>query len=569
METLTMKPPRLPSETLKAEEADKPCNGIQGLKHWRQDVPAALVVALVSVPLSLGIALASGAPPICGLTSEIIAGLVFPFVGGAYVTICGPAAGLAPVLYAAITNLGHGNMETGYHMVLGIIMMAGIVQLILTHLKAAKFSQLFPMAAIHGMLAAIGCLLIAKQIPNLVGSKFHAHEFLSIVAETPSEIANHLQPSVFSIGIICLLILFQLSSRHLRGGMLRHIPPQLVIVLIGVILGRMYHIEQNFLVGIPNNPLEHGIVFPDFRLLFSDLTLLPQIVVFVLALTFVDGTESLATIQAVDKIDPYKRKSSPDRTLLAMGIANMCSSLIGGLTIIPGIIKSTTCIVSRGRTAWVNFYNAIFLMVFVLLAADLIRLIPLAALSAVLIHIGYKLAGAHKWRSMAKLGAAELAVFTTTVIVTLMSDLLVGIAAGMAVKVLVLLWYSAKSCPVTGKMNPLQTFACLFRSPIEHTDIENGVEHVYFSGALNCFNSLRVRSVLDSVPGNVRKVSLHFTPSVLLVDHSTCSYLFSVREQLKSQGKEVEFLGFDELKACSKDATSLRHRCVPAVASAA
>ncbi len=164
---------------------DKPCNGIEGLKHWRQDVLAALVVALVSVPLSLGIALASGAPPICGLTSEIIAGLVFPFIGGSYVTICGPAAGLAPVLFTAISNLGRGNMDTGYHLILGVIMLTGLVQLVLTYLKAAKFSQVFPMAAIHGMLAAIGFLLFAKQIPNFIGSKFHAHEFFTIIGGNP------------------------------------------------------------------------------------------------------------------------------------------------------------------------------------------------------------------------------------------------------------------------------------------------------------------------------------------------------------------------------------------------
>jgi MFS superfamily sulfate permease-like transporter len=169
---------------------ETPQNGLAGLKHWRQDMLAALVVALVSVPLSLGIALASGAPPLCGLTSEIIAGLIFPFLGGAYVTISGPAAGLAPVLFAGITTLGHGNMEVGYHLILCVIFMVGIVQLILTWLKAAKFSQMFPQAAIHGMLASIGFLLAAKQIPNFIGCTFHAHDFFAVMAETPSQLFN-------------------------------------------------------------------------------------------------------------------------------------------------------------------------------------------------------------------------------------------------------------------------------------------------------------------------------------------------------------------------------------------
>lgn len=539
---------------------EKPSNGIQGLKHWRQDVLAALVVALVSIPLSLGIALASGAPPICGLTSEIIAGLIFPFLGGAYVTVCGPAAGLAPVLFAAITSLGRGNMETGYHLVLAVIMMTGLVQLVLTYMKAAKFSQLFPQAAIHGMLAAIGFLLFAKQIPNFVGSKFHAHDFFAIMAETPSEIAHHLDPSVFSIGVICLLLLFQLSSPQLRGGWLRHIPPQLVVVLVGIILGRLYHLDKAFLVAIPLNPLAHGIVFPDLRALADNLSLLPQIVIFVLALTFVDGTESLATIQAVDKIDPFKRKSSPDRTLFAMGISNICSSLIGGLTIIPGIIKSTTCIVSGGRTAWVNFYNAIFLIIFLVVAGDLIRMIPLSALSAVLMHIGYKLAGLHKWRSMAKLGRAELIVFSTTIIVTLLSDLLMGIAAGMAVKLLVLIWYGSKNKAPGAKNVIWQTARSIFRSPIEKSETVDGVMSVYFAGTLNCYNSLRLRAVLDAVPNEVNKVILYFTNLVNLVDHSTLTYFASLKEELKSQGKEFDLIGLDELTACAKDKGSLRYR---------
>jgi carbonic anhydrase len=203
---------------------------------------------LVSVPLSLGIALASGAPPICGLTSEVVAGLVFPFLGGAYVTVCGPAAGLAPILFTAITSLGNGDMVVGYHLVVGVILMTGLVQLVLTYLKAAKFSQIFPTAAIHGMLAAIGFLLFAKQLPNFIGAKFHAHEFFSIMWETPTELLHHLHTDVFSIGLICLLLLFQLSAPQLRGGVLRYIPPQLIVVIVGVILGHLYRLDNSFLV---------------------------------------------------------------------------------------------------------------------------------------------------------------------------------------------------------------------------------------------------------------------------------------------------------------------------------
>ncbi len=519
---------------------------------------SALVVALVSVPLSLGIALASGAPPICGLTSEIIAGLVFPFLGGAYVTICGPAAGLAPVLFSAITDLGKGNMDTGYRIVLCVIMMAGVVQIILTWLKAAKFSRLFPMAAIHGMLAAIGFLIIAKQVPNFVGSPFHAHDFFAIMMETPSEIANHLNPSVFSIGVICLLLLFQLSSQ--RRGPFKVIPPQLTVVVVGAVLGHLYHLDPNYLVKIPDNVLEHGIIFPDFQDLMKSIPMLPHVVLFVFMLTFVDGTESLATIQAVDRIDPFHRKSDPDRTLFAMGIANICSSMIGGLTIIPGIIKSTTCIVSGGRTAWVNFYNAIFLIIFLLFAGSIIKMIPIATLAAVLMHIGYKLAGAHKWRAMSKLGGGDLAIFAVTIYVTLISDLLIGIAAGMVLELFILAFYTRK-CGLG--VNSLT------KSPIAKTTMENDVMDIYLSGTFHCFNSLKARGILDTIPTNVKKVVLHCTPSLGLIDHTSRLYLSTLKDDFHRAGKEFEFSGLEQFKSCGQESTALMYRLTPSPVAAA
>ncbi len=535
-----------------------PQNGLAGLKHWRHDVLAALVVALVSVPLSLGIALASGAPPICGITSEIIAGLIFPFLGGSYVSICGPAAGLAPVLFTAITDLGQGDMERGYRVVLCVIMLAGVTQIILTWLKAAKFSRMFPMAAIHGMLASIGFLLFSKQIPTFVGSKFHAHEFFGVIMETPSEIANHLNPNVFSIGIICLLLLFQLSS--LRRGPLKYIPPQLTVVVVGALLGHMYHLDAQYLVKVPDNVLEHGFVFPDFQDLIKALPMLPHVALFVFMLTFVDGTESLATVQAVDRIDPFHRKSDPDKTLFAMGISNICSAMIGGLTIIPGIIKSTTCIVSGGRTAWVNFYNALFLIVFLLFAASIIRMIPVAALAAVLMHIGYKLAGAHKWRSMIKLGGADLAVFSVTIFVTLLSDLMLGIGAGMLLELFVLIFYAKKAGMKVGS---------LAKPPIEKTELESDVMDIYLGNTFHCFNSLKARTILDTIPENVKKVVLHCTPSLGLIDHSTRLYLATLKDDLQRAGKEFEIEGLDQFKSCGPDSTAFLYRLAPAPVVAA
>ncbi len=555
METQSVKQPIEASSS-----TDAPENGLAGLKHWRQDMLAGLVVALVSIPLSLGIALASGAPPICGLTSEIIAGFIFPFLGGAYVTISGPAAGLAPVLYSSIAALGKGDMATGYRLVTAVIMFAGLTQILLTYLKAAKFSYLFPRAAVQGMLAAIGLMIIAKQIPNFIGHKYHAHDFFPLLAETPHHIL-HLNPAVFFTSIICLALLFlipKLKTKHLRV-----IPPHIFVVMAGIAMGQAFSLDSRFLVEIPANPLQHGFVMPDFAGLFADATLIPTIIFSVLALTFVDGTESLATIHAVDQLDPFNRKSNPHRTLFAMGVSNICSGLIGGLTIIPGIIKSTTCIVSGGRTAWVNFYNALFITAFLLVFHDMIRLIPIAALSAVLVHIGYKLAGPPQWQKMIDLGTEQLLIFTTTVLVTVCSDLLVGIACGILMKVLILMHYSLKATWESGsnKLALMGTcFRQLFSNPLEKMENVDGETLVHFSGPLTCFNNLSVRRVIEDAFKHSSNVRIVISSKV--VDHSTTVYLKQVSEESKRRGTFTFAIeGLDKLLCCShhKDAFRYKH----------
>ncbi len=538
----------------KQEEA--PANGLKGLKHWRQDMLAGLVVALVSVPLSLGIAIASGAPPICGIWSEVIAGIVIPFLGGAYVTISGPAAGLAPVLYSGILTLGHGDMDKGYRLITGVILLVGVFQIILTWCKAARFSYVFPNAAIQGMLSSIGFLLIAKQIPNFIGQHYKAHEFWNMVFETPHEFV-HLHPKVFAISCICLALLFIIPNLKIR--IFRQIPPQLIVVVVAVILGAIWHIDEKFLVTVPANPLQNGIVSPDFHALFSDPALVGSIFLIVLTLAFIDGTESLATILAVDKIDPWHRKSNPDRTLLAMGVSNICSSLVGGLTIIPGIIKSTTNIHSGGRTQWVNFYNALFLIIFLLAAAQIIHMIPLGALAAVLIHIGWKLAGPHKWKLMFSLGSEQVLIYITTILVTVSTDLMVGILAGILLKFVFLVEYSLKA--VHGYQ--FSVIANLFKNPVTNFEENENSTILHIGGPMVCFNSLYLRSACDKAYDRRKPIIIQINSSVNVIDHSTSTYLKSFQQDCERVGIDYSITGLRTLKARTEEPTSLKYRPAP------
>ncbi|MDG3006837.1 SulP family inorganic anion transporter [Paludisphaera mucosa] len=542
-----------------AAPPEKPANGVAGLKYWRQDVVAGLLVSLISLPLSQGIAVASGAPPIAGLISAIIAGLLLPFLGGSFVTISGPAAGLAPVLLAAMLSLGKGDLATGYPLLLALISIVGVIQIVLSLLKAARFSAIFPAAVVEGMLASIGLMIIAKQLPNFLGAPYHAHEFFEYLAETPAAL-RHMQPQVFGLGLTCLALLFALGSRW--SGPLKKVPPQLTVVVVGILLGRLLGLGGSSLIHLPDQILGHGLVLPDFAGLFGDSTLWGYALAGVLTLTMVDGVESLATAQAIDKIDPFRRKSSPNRVLFSMGVLNIASSMAGGLTIIPGGVKSKACIVGGGRTLWANFYNACFLLIFLFAGRPVIGMIPLAALAAILIHTGYKMSEPAIWRHIGLIGREQLGLFTITVIATLMTDLLIGIGVGIVAKLALNLAIASRGeGPVEAIARAPEHLAALFRSPVSGAGVEGNSYHVRFDGPLVCFNSLRVNSTLAAIPRDADRLYLHFQDGVSIIDHTTCENLIHFAEEFEQSGRgEAEFVGMDLLGRLSDHESCTRIR---------
>lgn len=527
---------------------DKPQNGLAGLKHWRHDMVAGFVVSLISMPFSLGIAVASGAPPITGITSAIIAGLVLPFLGGSYVTVSGPAAGLAPVLLAGMLSLGHSNLETGYPLLLVAIFFAGIIQVVLYVFKLARFAAIFPAAVVEGMLCAIGLLIIVKQVPLLLGVKFEAHDFWPIVAEIPSHLAAiRDQPKVCGLGVFSLVLIFALGT--LKTRWLKIVPPLVIVVFAGAVIGQLIGIDPQFLINVPH-PFEHGVVLPNFAGILNDQSLWLPCFAIVLTLTMIDGVESLATIAAIDKIDPFKRKSDPNRTLLAMGISNMTSSFVGGLTIIPGGVKSTANIMGGGRTQWANFYNASFLLLGLFFARDIINLFPYPVLGAVLIFTGYKLCRPTVWYHVFQIGGEQLLVFTITAIVTISTDLLVGIFAGIAAKLILNAWFIAS---IEERLHVNGSFGAavrsLFRNPIVEYELAGNEYHLTANRPLVCFNALQFNRALTDIPAEATKVILHIGNGVTLVDHTTCENLMNTVEEINQAGRiSFEIDGWERLQ---------------------
>ncbi len=560
--------------TNQAIPSDKPQNGMMGLIHWRYDLRSGFMIAMISLPFSMGIAITSGAPPVCGITSAIIAGFVLPFLGGSYVTISGPAAGLAPVLFAGMIMLGsvqigrgasqYELLHAGYGLVLVAICIAGGLQVVLARLNVARLSAIFPAAAIEGMLASIGLLIIAKQIPLFMGVKFDAHEFWAILQEAPQHFAT-MNLQVLGLGVACLVTLFLLAA--VPGRLLKVMPPPVWVFIFGTLASQLFlHLDHQHLINVPEAPLKHGVVLPNFAGVFTNYRLWVPLAYIVVTLLLIDGTESLATITAVDKLDPYRRRSDPDRTFLAMGVCNVCSSLAGGLTIIPGIVKSTANIIGGGRTQWANFYNACFLLSFLFLGLDLINLVPMAVLASILVYIGFKLCRPKVWWKVAQVGTEQLFVFTVTVLVTVTTDLLLGIAAGIALELMINMWYlsvwhALRDEPAGYTKPGLRVrFLSLFRNPVTQRELDDGTCHLYVNGPLVCFNLFHMIRELEVPPQGARTVHVHLSSRVPLVDNTTCDFLYTLQEEFRisDQGPDLVIEGWDRMRPLSSHEASRR-----------
>ncbi len=546
---------------------ETPQNGIKGLKHWRYDLLAGMQVALVSLPLSLGIAIASGAPPVTGLISAIIAGLIFPFLGGAYVTISGPAAGLAPALLAGMLMLGGGDLAEGYPLLLVAICLTGLLQILLAFFKTGRYAIFLPVTVVEAMLAAIGLIIIIKQIPPLMGAVMPASaNMLESIAKLPG-VFLQIEWSVLFIGALSLFLIFYLSkSKH---EWMRKVPPPLFVTLLGVFLAYIFGLDAKHLITMPDSILEDGITMPAFGDVLSRPELWWSVLIVVITLTLIDGVESLATIKAVDKIDPFQRKSDPNVTLRAMGVSNSLSSIFGGLTIIPGGIKSRTNIDAGGRTLWANFYNAVFLLIFMFVATDFIAMVPLAAIASILIYVGWKLCEYKVFTKTYSVGRDQLIIFIITIVAILSTDLLSGILIGVATEVLLLLYLLMPSLRyvLTGRLS-LQRSICLlwdnlksiFTSPvIKVKELErNGIKHYEMTlSSLVCFNLLPLDKMLSSLPDK-EGVTLVITESGRIIDHTAMEYLHQFQEECVRDGRVFELIGIENFIQFSKHSLAAR-----------
>jgi len=460
------------------------------LSKLKNDFPAGLVVFLVALPLCLGVALASGAPLLSGIISGVIGGVIVGTLSGSHTSVSGPAAGLAAVVLASITKLG------GFELFSTAIFIAGLLQLLSGLLKGGFIANYIPSNVIKGLLAAIGILLILKQIPQAFGyDNTHQGDF-SFSQENGENTFSHLintyfhtTPGAVVISIISLFILMLWDKTILKR--LRFLPASLVVVLLGVGMNLFFKVfvpslflEPVHLVNLPAtqfSDLASFVKIPALSALKNYNVWLTGITIAIVA-----SLETLLNLEAVDNIDPHKKESPPNRELVAQGIGNILAGLVGGLPVTSVIVRSSVNINAGARSKMSAIIHGLFLLAAILFLSPYINLIPFASLAAILIVTGYKLAKITIFKSMYAKGWNQFVPFVVTVLAIIFTDLLMGIIIGLATS----LFYLLKS----NYRNPFKFERNLiYKGEVIRIELPNQVSFL---------NKASIKDTLWSVPEN-------------------------------------------------------------------
>lgn len=406
------------------------------------DFPASVVVLLVAIPLCLGIALASGAPLFSGIIAGIVGGIVIGTLSGSNLSVSGPAAGLTVIVASGIEALGGS-----FHAFLLAVVLAGIFQIIFGYLRAGVLGDYVPNSVIKGMLAAIGLILILKQIPHLVGfdADFEGDEsfWQPDNENTFSELLktfNYFMPTAALIGFISLGILILWETALFKGNkLLKQIPSPLVVVIVGTLINEILIKSQSNIA----LQTEHLVKLPvadslgSFFSFFSlpDFTQISNIQVWITGLTLaiVASLETLLGIEATDRMDSLNRVTPTNRELKAQGVGNIISGLLGGLPLTSVIVRSSANINAGAQSKLSTILHGTFLLACVLFLPTILNKIPLAALAAILIFTGYKLAKISLFKEFWHKGYDQFLPFVITIVAILFTDLLEGILIGIAV----------------------------------------------------------------------------------------------------------------------------------------
>lgn len=526
------------------------------LKTFTKDLPKNLfsgfVVSLIALPLGLGLALASGAPPISGIIAAIVGGIVCAILGGSNVTITGPGNGLVVVILAAITTLGNGDMQQGFLYTLAAIVVSGIIMIILGFLRLGSLGDYFPSSAIQGMLAAIGIGIFAKQVHVMLGSLSTKGSIVELILKVPQGIQNLFTTdnmSVFYAGLVGLAsLLIMVFYSKIRNRYFQLIPAPMWIVVLSVglyyyydyFLEIAYPIEKSLLIIIPNDVLSN-FATPDFGKVFE-----MDFINAVIAITLIASIESLLSIKAVDKLDPLKRRSNVNKDIRSLGLATVISGFLGGLNVVTVIARSSVNVNNKGTNRSANFFHAIFLVAFILLFASELRKIPLSALAAILVYTGYKLASPENIKKVFRIGKEQLLIFLITLLTTIITSLITGIIVGILSTFVIHVIINRDIMLFI--RNLLKPNVLMFK--------EDGKYFVSVDNFSSFLNYTKLKSKLNQIPENEEAI-IDFSLCDF-VDHSVMENMNNYTEAFKRKGGHFEVIGLDNYSTRSEHPFALR-----------
>ena len=518
-----------------------PKTGIKGLiENWQGDVIAAISVSLIALPLSLGIALAAGAPAMAGILSAIVGGVVTTLYRGGHVSVNGPAKGVIAVILFGITVMDDGSGQA-FNYVLAAIVVSGGIQAFLGVVKLGRLADIFHSSVIHGLLAAIGIIIFAKQI----------HVALGTHSESPNIIQNLIDavlllpqanPFVVIISIVGLLL--SLFHSKISFRFFQFFPAPIWVIALSIpfvyffnffdqqtlsFLGKSYDVGPDLLLDIPDN-FTDSIMYPNFSMIHR-----VEFWTTVLSILIITSIESLAIAKAVDKIDPYKRKTDLNKDLTGIGLSTMVAGFIGGLPIIAVIIRSTVNIHNGAKTKWSNLYQGIFLLILIVVLSPIMIQVPLCAFAILLVYTGFKLASPAVFKQVYNQGPEQLIFFVFTMVLTLYTNLLIGLLGGLLLVM--------ASHMLLAKVPISQFFKMIYRSGSDLEVSPDGNYEVKIKGIANFLGVLKLDKLTKKIPSWVN-VTFDLSET-RLVGMTYMEYLVDYLRMQKDTGGNVVIQGLE------------------------
>ncbi|OJJ15653.1 hypothetical protein BKI52_37860 [marine bacterium AO1-C] len=526
-----------------------PPTGLKGItKHWRSDLIAAFSVSLVALPLSIGIALSSDLDPMAGIISAVIGGIITTFFRSSHVAINGPANSLIVVVASGLGLLG------GVQYLLAAFVVAGVIQIIIGLLKLGKISDFLPASVIQGMLAAIGVMIFAKELHVAMGGVAPKESTIGVLLALPKTFMKQ-NPFITIISTVSLLIL--IFYPRIKNKIIKFIPAPVWVLIFSIplvfvfnffkdhtipLFNQSYHVGPDYLVNLPQN-IKDGFQLADFSKIGTGVFWM-----LVIQITLLATIESLVSGKTIGKIDPYKRSTNANRDLASVGLSTVISGLIGGLPAITVAGRSSVNVNNGAKTKWSNLYHGVILLIFVFFFGFIIREIPRAALSAILVYTGYKLSAPKVFKDAYRKGWEQLAIVLATLFATLFFGLLWGIGIGVLTTLGIHHVLSQRS---------YKTFISelLFSEVLRKEEDEN-THHIQVKGIANFYNLFKIRRILEQIPER-QHIILDFTKTPI-VDFTVLEFIQDYANSYKQNNGQLDIVGLTVHKTTSNHPSALR-----------